>query len=110
MKKNVLIVLFLALFIAGCSSEKNSNTNPCTNVSDFTISQHNDIITFNFFSSETPKSEVSIINSNSPSEPDMGNLYSFVPNQLFSLTDLGLEIGNTYLFYTLRRFRDTTQQ
>lgn len=101
MKKYLQWIVFL-LVLAGCSSDggssKGSGEVPiCGNVSDFTVAQNNENIEVNLVSSATPLFyELSVLdtafNQIGPHHI-MNSLH-----ETFSLADLGLAPGNTYIF------------
>lgn len=102
MKKFILHFVFLTLIMSGCSSDSNSgSSNPCGNISDFTVTQNNELINFNLVSSATPLFyEVSVLNNINSLQPQDGSIYNINNvNQTFTVTNLGMTPGNTYLFF-----------
>ena len=113
MKKNILQLIFLTLIVCGCSgdSSSSSSANSCGNISDFTVTQHNELITFNLVTSATPLFyEVSVLNSTFTLDPELGSIHTInTVNQSFTITDLGMVVGNTYVFFIRTACNDGTK-
>lgn len=115
MKIFILQLVFLIIIICGCSSSDNSvatnNANPCGNITDFTVFQQNENITFNLVSSATPLFyEVSIVSSTNSLDPNNGHIQTINNiNQSFTIASLGMITGSTYVFFIRTACNDGTK-
>lgn len=100
--KRIIQLLIFVLILNGCSSDSNgasgSNGTPiCNNVTDFTVVQNNENIELTLSSSFTPLFyELSVLDSDFREVSEnhvINNLHT-----TFTLADLGLTAGNTYVF------------
>jgi len=99
MKKIILQLILLILITSSCSdSNVGSSVNPCGSVSDFTVTESNDIVDFSLVSSATDADYEIMVAS--PTFEQIGGLHAMnQPTEQFTLAELGMETGNTYLLY-----------